>query len=424
MLELERIRRNPKEVIHGLESRGVTNAEELIGKLLSLVEERSAFRTQLEQFRKQQNEMAKQIGILFQQGKREEAEQLKAESVHLKTQIDEWEEKTKQVEEKIQSILLQLPNLPHESVPYGRNSEDNVVVKAFKGVIYENPSRKFHWDIAQEKGWIDFRAGAKVSGSGFPFYIGPMTKLQRALIQFFLDQATQAGYQEIQPPLLVNEATGFGTGQLPDKDGQMYFIAQDRLYLIPTAEVPLTNLVRDEILDEADLPLKFCGYTPCFRREAGSYGKEVRGLNRLHQFDKVEIVQITTPESSYQALEEMVEYVASLLQKLEMRFRIVSLCRGDLGFTSAKTYDMEVYSAVQEKWLEVSSISNFETFQSTRLRVRFKRGNQKVLPHTLNGSALALPRLIAAMLENFQLPDNRIALPKVLHPYFGNAYLE
>lgn len=424
MLEVERIRSNPKAVIEGLQSRGVLEAEEEIGRLLQLLEERGKTRAELESKRHQRNEMAKRIGFLFRQGEKEEAEKLKQESAQLKTQIEELEAATKKIEDEIERILLSLPNIPHESVPYGLTPEENVVVKEFSGRVIENSARIPHWEIAQRRQWIDFEAGAKVSGSGFPFYKGKMARLQRALINFFLDEAVKAGYQEIQPPLLVNEATGFGTGQLPDKDGQMYFIPEDRLYLIPTAEVPLTNLIRNEILNEEDLPLKFCGYSPCFRREAGSYGKDVRGLNRLHQFDKVEIVQITPPEISYQVLEEMVEYVASLLQKLEMKFRVVALCRGDLGFTSAKTYDMEVYSSAQERWLEVSSISNFETFQSTRLKVRIKRGDQKVLPHTLNGSALAFPRLIAAMLENFQEPDGRIYLPKVLHPYFGATHLE
>ncbi len=424
MLQLDFIRNNREKLLEGLKKRFTEDAEKVVADLLKIIEERNSGIKHLENLRAKMNTLSKSIGKLYKEGKREEAEKIKEETASLKEAIKQAEETQRETERKLRDFLASLPNIPHPSVPVGKTEADNVIVKEFQG---RNAYGKAlpHWELAVKRNFIDFETGTKITGSGFPLYVGKGAKLQRALINFFLDQATQAGYTEYQPPILVNSASAFGTGQLPDKDGQMYFVCQDNLYLVPTAEVPLTNIYRDVILSGEELPLKLTAYTPCFRREAGSYGKDVRGLNRLHQFDKVEIVQITTPEKSYDTLEEMTEYVAGLLKMLELQFRIVALCTGDLGFTSAKTYDMEVFSSAQKRWLEVSSISNFETFQSNRLKLRYRpEGEKKTrLVHTLNGSALALPRIVAAIYENFQDEQGIIHLPEVLHPYIGDKIL-
>ncbi len=424
MLQQDLIRNNKEKLLEGLKKRFVENAEKVVEDLQALVEKRNKHLRVLEDMRAKMNTLSKSIGNLYKEGKREEAEKVKKETSRLKESIKQAEELQRKLQAELQEFLASLPNLPHESVPVGKTAEDNVVVREFKGKILLEDALP-HWELAVKRNFIDFETGSKITGSGFPLYVGKGAKLQRALINFFLDQAEKAGYTEYEPPVLVNSASAFGTGQLPDKDGQMYYVCQDNLYLVPTAEVPLTNIYRDTILSEEELPLKLTAYTPCFRREAGSYGKDVRGLNRLHQFDKVEIVQITTPEKSYEALEEMVEYVAGLLKMLELPFRIVSLCSGDLGFTSAKTYDMEVYSSAQKRWLEVSSISNFETYQSNRLKLRYRPVGEKKtrLVHTLNGSALALPRIVAAVYENFQDKEGTIYLPTVLHQYAGGEKL-
>ncbi len=367
------------------------------------------------------NQLSKAIGQMFQQGQTQEANQAKAKTVELKNQIKDSQTKVEQIESQIQQLLVQIPNVPHISVPLGRHAEDNVFVRGNYPQVEKNDKGLLpHWELTEKYNLIDFELGVKLTGAGFPVYKGKMAKLQRGLIQFFLDQAVENGYDEVIPPLLVNEDSGFGTGQLPDKEGQMYHATVDNLYLVPTAEVPVTNIYRDVILNAKQFPIKNTAYTPCFRREAGSYGKDVRGLNRLHQFDKVEIVRLEHPDRSYQTLEEMVSYVENLILKLELPYRIIRLCGGDMSFTSALTYDFEVYSKAQERWLEVSSVSNFESFQASRLKLRFKEEGQKntQLAHTLNGSALALPRIVAALLENNQTPEG-IVIPKVLRPYVG-----
>jgi len=369
------------------------------------------------------NAAAKKVGELMRQGLKEEAEKIKVQTTDFKEQTRTLGDKLSAIEILLQAELVLLPNLPHQSVPKGLGADDNLV--ALEHVVFPNllPGALPHWELATKYDIIDFELGNKIAGAGFPVYKGKGAKLQRALINFFLDNAESAGYREMQPPIVVNEASGFGTGQLPDKEGQMYHISIDNLYLIPTAEVPVTNLYRDVILKEEELPIKNCAYTPCFRREAGSYGAHVRGLNRLHQFDKVEIVQVVHPEKSYEVLEDMSKYVQSLLQKLELPYRVLSLCGGDMGFTSAKTYDMEVWCAAQARWLEVSSVSNFETYQSNRLKLRFKSGDGKPqLAHTLNGSALALPRIVASLLENNQ-DEKGIKIPAALVPYTGFDYI-
>ncbi|MDX5325187.1 MAG: serine--tRNA ligase, partial [Bacteroidota bacterium] len=365
------------------------------------------------------NRLSKEIGQLFRDGKREEADKAKEKTADLKERSKELGDKLSQIEEQLNELLVSLPNAPHHSVPKGRDEADNEEVSR-RGDIPELHEKAVpHWDLAKTYDLIDFELGVKITGAGFPVYKNKGARLQRALINYFLDQNISAGYNEFIPPHFVNEASGFGTGQLPDKEGQMYFMPADNLYAIPTAEVPVTNFYRDVILDPDNLPIRCTAYTPCFRREAGSYGKDVRGLNRLHQFDKVEIVNITTPDKSYMILEEMVSHVESLLDSLGLPFRILRLCGGDLGFASAITYDFEVYSAAQERWLEVSSVSNFETFQANRLKLRYRGEDKKThLCHTLNGSALALPRILAAILENYQKEDH-IAIPKVLIPYTG-----
>ncbi len=365
------------------------------------------------------NSLAKEIGILFQSGKANEANILKSETTELKQQSKELTEVLDLLEKEQNQLLITLPNLPHSSVPIGKTPEDNILIYSEGSIPQLSDDCLAHWDLATKYNIIDFELGNKITGSGFPVYKGKGAKLQRALINFFLDNAINNGFTEIQPPLMVNEASGYGTGQLPDKEGQMYHVTLDNLYLIPTAEVPITNLYRDVMLKADQLPIKNVAYSQCFRREAGSYGKDVRGLNRLHQFDKVEIVQLQTPERSYETLEEMKDYVASLLRQLELPFRILKLCGGDMSFTSALTYDLEVYSTAQQKWLEVSSVSNFETFQSNRMKLRYKdnEGKNKAV-HTLNGSALALPRIVAALLENNQTPEG-IKIPKALQAYTG-----
>ncbi len=423
MLSLPLVRAQPRRVIERLAVKNF-DAEAIVTQILSLDEQKRKLQTERDQLLAQANQIAKEVGKLYAEHDLQQAEEKKQESTRLKTLIKELEAQLQQTEQTIHDLLLRLPNLPSEQVPSGSTAHDNVVVRQ-GGTMPDLPAGALpHWDLAVRWGIIDFEGGNKVSGSGFPFYRGKGAKLQRALISFFLDQSTAAGYIEYEPPLLVNSDTAYGTGQLPDKDRQMYFVEEDRLYLIPTSEVPLTNLYRDVIIPEDHLPVKLTAYSPCFRREAGSYGREVRGLNRLHQFDKVEIVRIEHPARSYQALEEMLSEVERLVQMLELPYRIVKLCGGDMSFASALTYDVEVYSAGQQRWLEVSSVSNFETFQSNRMKLRYRDAAGKVhLAHTLNGSALALPRIVAALLENNQ-SDQGICIPKALQPYTGFAIID
>ena len=419
MLLVQHIRDQYDQVLAGLNKRNFANAVSALQRVLALDDLRKSLQTQRDQLQAEANSISKEIGILMKEGKSEAASAVRDRSSQLKGMIKELEEQHEQAEEELKTVLYTLPNVPHEAVPSGKTAEDNQVILTHGEIPALWDGKLPHWELIKKYGIIDFDLGVKIAGAGFPVYIGKGARLQRALINFFLDQALAAGYLEVQPPILVNEDSGFGTGQLPDKEGQMYFASEDKLYLIPTAEVPITNLYRDVLVQTSDLPIKNVGYTPCFRREAGSWGAHVRGLNRLHQFDKVEIVQITLPENSYAALEEMSAYVQGLLQQLELPYRVLRLCGGDMGFTSAMTYDMEVYSAAQERWLEVSSVSNFETYQANRLKLRFKGEDKKSqLAHTLNGSALALPRIVASILENNQEPDG-IRMPKVLHPYLG-----
>jgi seryl-tRNA synthetase len=419
MLALSRIQQDPDGVARGLAIKNFAQAATLLEQIRQLDNDRRAQTHTLETQRAEMNRLAKQIGHEMAQGNHTAAEQAKTANQQLKQQIAAAEATLQATLEQLDALLVQLPNLPHESVPPGQTPEDNVVVQEKSLPLQLPPNALPHWDLVRKLDIIDFELGVKLTGAGFPVYKGQGARLQRALIQFFLDRATAAGYLEVQPPIFVNEASAYATGQLPDKDGQMYYMERDNLYAIPTAEVPITNLFRDEILEESQLPIKCCGYTPCFRREAGSYGKDVRGLNRLHQFDKVEIVQIATPEASYAALEDMLNYVRSLLDALELPYRTLLLCGGDMSFTSAKTYDLEVWSGAQQRWLEVSSVSNFETYQATRLKLRYKMGKEKVICHTLNGSALALPRIVAALLENHQQADGSVRIPQALQPYMG-----
>ncbi len=416
MLQVSYIRENREEVLNRLSVKNFKQPE-LVDQIIKLDDDRRQTQTLLDSVLAEANAAAKKIGDLMRQGFKQEAESLKLQTNSYKEQAKSFGDKLNAIEILLQNELVLLPNLPHTSVPKGNTPEDNVV--AFEHgqmpVLIQNALP--HWELAVKYDIIDFELGNKIAGAGFPVYKGKGARLQRALINFFLDRAEDAGYREMQPPILVNEASGFGTGQLPDKEGQMYHIGMDNLYLIPTAEVPVTNLYRDVIVKEEDLPIKNCAYTPCFRREAGSYGAHVRGLNRLHQFDKVEIVQVVHPDRSYDILEEMSAYVQSLLQALELPYRVLSLCSGDMGFTSAKTYDMEVWCAAQARWLEVSSVSNFETYQSNRLKLRYKgKEGKPQLAHTLNGSALALPRIVASLLENNQT-EKGIRIPDVLVPY-------
>ena len=418
MLEIQRIRNEKESVIEGLKKRHF-DASSIVEEILRLDEGWRLKKSELETISSQLNQISKQIGILFQQGKQEEANQAKEQTTVLKAQETELKNEVDQLDASITELMYQLPNVPNEKVKAGKNELDNETVEEYGKTPSFTFSPLAHWDIADKFSLIDFELGVKVTGAGFPIYRGKGAKLQRALISFFLDEAEKAGYEEHIPPHVVNEASGFGTGQLPDKEGQMYYIGEDDLYLIPTAEVPLTNMFRDVILPNEDFSIKVTGYTPCFRREAGSYGKDVRGLNRLHQFDKVEIVRIEHPNNTEKALNEMIDHVKALLEKLGLQYRILRLCGGDTGFASAMTYDFEVYSAAQEKWLEVSSVSRFDTFQSTRLKLRYKNVDKKSqLCHTLNGSALALPRIMAALLENHQT-ENGVNIPEVLHKYTG-----
>lgn len=419
MLEIAVIRNNAEMVKQRLAVKNFKDIA-LVDEAVVVDEKRRNIQTQLDDNLAQQNVIAKQIGDLFKQGKRDEADQLKGETAKLKEQSKLLEEGLSKVEDDLKNILVVLPNLPNSSVPLGKTPEENEVVKQVGEIPKLHEGALPHWDIAKKYGLFDLELGVKITGAGFPVYKGKGAKLQRSLVGFFLDNAAEAGYTEIVPPHMVNEASAFGTGQLPDKEGQMYYIGLDDFYMIPTAEVPVTNIVRDEILDEKQLPVKFAAHSPCFRREAGSYGKDVRGLNRVHQFEKVEIVQIAHPDKSYEVLEQMVVHVESLLQKLELPYRILRLCGGDMSFASALTYDFEVYSTAQQRWLEVSSVSNFETFQSNRMKTRFKDENKKTrLVHTLNGSALALPRIVASLLENHQQPDGTIRIPAALQAYTG-----
>ena len=422
MLQLQMIREKTAEVISRLRIKNF-DGERIISDILRLDDIRKETQKALDDLQAQSNSLAKEIGILYKQGKTLEANTLKETTAGLKTKSKEYDEKLESVKKELEDLLVRVPNLPHHSIPPGKTAEDNEIVLLEDALIPLSGEYLPHWDLASKYDIIDFATGTRITGSGFPLYKGKGARLQRALINFFLDEAMAAGYMEVQPPYMVNAASAFGTGQLPDKDGQMYYAAIDELYLIPTAEVPVTNIYRDSILKTRELPVKNVAYSACFRREAGSYGKDVRGLNRLHQFDKVEIVQITHPEKSYQTLEEMREYVAGLLRKLELPFRILKLCGGDVSFTSALTYDMEVWSAGQKRWLEVSSVSNFEAFQSNRLKLRYKDEAGKIhLAHTLNGSALALPRIVAALLEINQTAEG-IRIPEVLRPYCGFAMI-
>ncbi len=420
MLQVAFIRQNTALVKERLAVKNFKQPE-LVDELIKWDDKRKQYQLELEDIQNKINTSSKEIGQLMARGQKEKAEELKKEVAALKATLDN--EKLAEAEKNIESILYLLPNLPSAKVPVGKTPEDNVVVRegGHKPSLPEGAVP--HWDLAKKYNLIDFELGNKITGSGFPVYIGKGAKLQRALIQYFLEYNTAAGYTEYLPPYMVNEASAYGTGQLPDKEGQMYHATEDNFYLIPTAEVPVTNIYRDVILKENDLPIKMTAYTPCFRREAGSYGKDVRGLNRLHQFDKVEIVQMVNPETSYDILEEMVSHVERLVQSLELPYRILRLCGGDMGFTSALTYDFEVYSAAQQKWLEVSSVSNFESYQANRMKTRFKDSNGKMqLVHTLNGSSLALPRIVACLLENNQTAGG-INLPKALHLYFGAEVL-
>ena len=418
MLLLSTIKADPEFVISRLAVKGF-DGRAVITEILEIDAERRRLQQKTESDSAQLNKLSKSIGALMKEGKKEEAEQAKAEVARIKGETAGLQDRLAECEQKMTQLLLTVPNLPYEGVPEGKTAEDNVVEKT-GGVIPELPEDALaHWDLAKKYNIIDFEMGVKVTGAGFPFYIGKGARLQRALQQFFLDEAWKAGYIEVEPPFVVNEASGYGTGQLPDKEGQMYHVQLDNLYLIPTAEVPVTNIYRDVIIPEAELPKKNCAYSPCWRREAGSYGKDVRGLNRLHQFDKVEIVRIEKPEDSYAALEEMKDHVQGLLEKLGLPWHILRLCGGDMSFTSAITFDFEVFSAAQKRWLEVSSVSNFETYQANRLKCRYRGADKKIhLCHTLNGSALALPRIVAALLENNQTPEG-IIIPECLRKYTG-----
>lgn len=418
MLEINRLRTTKETVIEGLKKRHF-DAAPIIDKVLALDEKWRKSKTELESLAAEMNQISKQIGLLFKEGKQEEANQAKAKTGELKEKQTQLNQKVDDLNAQITELMYQLPNVPNELVKSGRNEADNETVEEVGTQKTFDFEALPHWDLAAKHSLIDFELGVKITGAGFPVYRGKGAKLQRALISFFLNEAEKAGYEEFIPPHVVNEASGFGTGQLPDKEGQMYYINEDDLYMIPTAEVPLTNIYRDVILPNKDFSIKMTGYTPCFRREAGSYGKDVRGLNRLHQFDKVEIVRVEHPDNSEKALQEMIDHVKGLLEKLGLHYRILRLCGGDTGFAAAMTYDFEVYSAAQGKWLEVSSVSRFDTFQSTRLKLRFKDENKKSqLCHTLNGSALALPRIMASLLENHQT-ENGIEIPEVLHPYLN-----
>lgn len=424
MLTLKLISEETERVIKGLNKKHFPNAEETIKKVLDIDKHRRETQQELDANLSEAKKMAASIGQLMKQGQKEQADAAKAEVAALKEKNKALETEKAEAEKELLSVLYTIPNIPNDDVPEGKDASDNVVVKE-GGVIPDLPEDAMcHWDLCKKWGLIDFDLGVKITGAGFPLYIGKMARFQRALEAFFLDEARKSGYLEVQPPFVVNEASGYGTGQLPDKEGQMYHCNLDNLYLIPTAEVPVTNIFRDEILDEKDLPIKRCAYSACFRREAGSYGKDVRGLNRLHQFDKVEIVRIDKPEHSYESLNEMLAHVEGLCQKLELPYHILRLCGGDMSFTAALCYDFEVYSEAQHRWLEVSSVSNFDTYQANRLKCRYRGEDKKThLCHTLNGSALALPRILAALLENNQTPEG-IRVPECLQKYTGFSIID
>ena len=419
MLTIKQITDDKEAVIRGLEKKHFQGAREAIDQVLAVDNKRKEAQVQLDSLNAQVNVLSKRIGAMMKEGKKEEAESARQQVAECKQQSRLLEEQMKQAEEERRTLLCAIPNVPYDLVPEGKTAEDNQVVKT-GGHDTQLPENALpHWELAKKYNLIDFDLGVKITGAGFPVYIGQGARLQRALINFFLDEARKAGYTEIMPPTVVNQASGYGTGQLPDKEGQMYHCELDDLYLIPTAEVPVTNIYRNVILAEDQLPIKNCAYTQCFRREAGSYGKDVRGLNRLHEFSKIEIVRIDTPEHSAQSHQEMLDHVEGLLQKLELPYRILRLCGGDMSFTAAICYDFEVYSEAQKRWLEVSSVSNFDTYQANRLQCRYRGSDKKInLCHTLNGSALALPRIVAALLEDFQTPEG-IRIPKALQPYMG-----
>lgn len=425
MLTLKLISEETERVIKGLEKKHFDNAKETIGKVLEYDRMRREYQQKLDNNKQQQNLLSKQIGGLMKEGKKDEANEIKNKVAELKAADKDLQTNMEKAQADMTDLLLTIPNIANADVPEGKDANDNVVVKEGGEKPTFEGKALCHWDLCEKYNLVDFELGVKITGAGFPIYIGKMARFQRALEAFFLDEARKSGYLEVQPPLVVNQASGLGTGQLPDKEGQMYHAEVDDLYLIPTAEVPVTNIFRDEILDEKDLPVKRCAYSSCFRREAGSYGKDVRGLNRLHQFDKVEIVRIDTPQHSYQSLNKMLEHVEHLLMKLELPYHILRLCGGDMSFTSAICYDFEVWSAAQERWLEVSSVSNFESYQANRLHCRYRRAEDKKIElcHTLNGSALALPRIVAAIMENNQTSVG-IRVPKVLVPYCGFEMLD
>ena len=425
MLTLKLISEETERVIKGLEKKHFKEAKDAVEKVLETDKRRREAQQKLDKNKQEANSMSRQIGMLMKDGKTQEAEEVKAKVAVYKENDKQLQAQMDEAEQELTTLLCNIPNIPADEVPEGKDANDNVVVKE-GGVMPQLPEDALcHWDLCKKYNFIDFDLGVKITGAGFPIYIGKMARLQRALEAFFLDEARKSGYLEVQPPLVVNQASGYGTGQLPDKEGQMYHAEQDDLYLIPTAEVPVTNIFRDVILDEKDLPVMRCAYSACFRREAGSYGKDVRGLNRLHQFDKVEIVRIDKPEHSHESHKKMLEHVERLLQKLELPYHILLLCGGDMSFTSSICYDFEVWSAAQKRWLEVSSVSNFESYQANRLKCRYRRAEDKKIElcHTLNGSALALPRIVAAIIENNQTPEG-IRVPRVLVPYCGFEMLD
>jgi seryl-tRNA synthetase len=424
MLQVQIIREDKENVIAGLEKKNFANAAATVEQILALDDTRKAAQREMDEALSESNQLSKAIGDLMKQGKKDEAEAMKSKVAAIKSNSATLKDKKEKAETDLENILLAVPNLPHASVPKGKTPEENEVHQAWTGDLPKlHDAAQPHWELMKKYDTVDLELGVKITGAGFPVYKGKGAKLQRALIAFFLDEAEKAGYQEIMPPLVVNADSARGTGQLPDKDAQMYHVGLDELYLIPTAEVPITNLYRDVLLENDNFSIKMCGYTPCFRREAGSYGAHVRGLNRLHQFDKVEIVRIEHPDNSYAALQEMLTHVSGLMEKLELPYRILRLCGGDMSFASALTFDYEVWSAAQERWLEVSSVSNFETFQANRLQLRFRgEGKKNQLAHTLNGSALALARIVAALMENHQTPDG-IRVPKALIPYTGFEFI-
>jgi seryl-tRNA synthetase len=418
MLEVKHIRAHQKEYVQALKKRNF-EADSVFETILKLDERKRSTQKELDEILSESNSLSKEIGMLFKSGETEKANAAKEKTAGLKDDSKRLGEEMGQVAKELQALLYQVPNIPHPSVPAGKSEEDNVEIFSEGEIPTLSKSALPHWELAKKYDIIDFELGNKITGAGFPVYKGKGARLQRALISYFLDKNTEAGYNEVQVPLLVNEASGYGTGQLPDKEGQMYHVGNDDLYLIPTSEVPITNIYRDDLLNFQDLPIQLTAYTPCFRREAGSYGAHVRGLNRLHQFDKVELVNIVKPDESYQVLDAMVEHIKSILRDLKLPYRILRLCGGDLGFTSALTFDFELFSTAQDRWLEISSVSNFETFQANRLKIRYKDAdNKKALVHTLNGSSLALPRVLAGILENYQT-DEGIVIPEALRPYTG-----